>query len=95
VTVEVVWSAGALIDLDRFRDFLLDEHPRISAEIASALKAKAKLLADFPYLGRAIGRGGTYRRLFVTAFNAVYVVDYRVNDHRAVILRVKYGREQR
>jgi plasmid stabilization system protein ParE len=83
VTVEVVWSAGALIDLDRFGEFLLDEHPRMAAEIAAALKAKSQLLADFPYLGRAVGRRPDYRRLFVTALNTVYSIDYRVDERRA------------
>lgn len=90
--VEVVWSAGALIDLGRF---LQDEHPGMAAEIAAALKAKSQLLADFPHLGRALGRHPAYRRLRVTACNAVYAIDYRVAGQRAVILRVKHIREQR
>ena len=38
----------------------------LAAEIAAALKAKSQLLADFPHLGRAIGR----RRLRGTAARA-------------------------
>jgi plasmid stabilization system protein ParE len=35
-----------------------------------------------------------YRRLFVTALNAVYAIDYRLDAERAVILRVRHSREQ-
>jgi plasmid stabilization system protein ParE len=94
VTVEVVWSAGALVDLDRSAEFLRGEHPRMAAEIAAALKAKSQYLADSPYLGRAVGRRTDFRRLFVTAFNAVYSIDYRVDERRAVILRVRHSRER-
>jgi toxin ParE1/3/4 len=91
----VEWSASALADLDRFAEFLHQHFPSLAGEIAGALKDRAKLLADNPRLGRAIGGRDEYRQVVLRALKAAYILQYRIDGERVVILRVSHSREKR
>lgn len=92
--VEVSWSAFALRDLDRVSKFLLNSHPQIAREIAEAIISAADALADLPMMGRPIA-GQRFRQVVIRVRNASYVLRYRAETRRVVILRVFHGREER
>jgi plasmid stabilization system protein ParE len=93
--MRVEWSAAALADLNRFRAFLRERHSRLADLVGRAIEKRTTLLADFPLLGRSLREKAEYRELVVTALNAKYVVQYRVDGETLTIVRVFHGRERR
>jgi toxin ParE1/3/4 len=93
--MRVEWSAAALADLNRFRAFLRERHPRLADLVARAIEERIALLADFPLLGRSLREKPEYREFVVTTLNAKYVVQYRIDGETLTIVRVFHGRERR
>jgi plasmid stabilization system protein ParE len=89
------WSAGALTDLDRFAEFLRENHPQIAGVVADAIIAEAQILSDHPRLGRPIGGREEFRQVVLQVLNAAYIFQYRYDGKRLVMLRVFHGREGR
>jgi plasmid stabilization system protein ParE len=89
------WSAAALVDFERFSDFLHRHHPDLAAIVAREVISKAKLLEEQPSLGRSLGNRGDYREVVLRVLNAAYVFQYRYDGQRLVLLRVFHGREER
>src|SRR5437899_165974 len=93
--MRVAWSPSALADLNRFRAFLRERHPRIADMAGREIHKKVEVLADFPFLGRPLPERPEYRELLVATLNTKYVVQYRIEEETLLILRVFHGREQR
>ncbi|NEW88354.1 type II toxin-antitoxin system RelE/ParE family toxin [Rhodopseudomonas sp. WA056] len=91
--MKLVWSDTAIADLERFAEFLRDNHPAIASRIAPEIVKQARLIADYPRIGRP-GPGG-YRELNLPVLNAVYVLRYTFDGERILMLRVFHSREQR
>lgn len=71
--VDIEWSQSALADLERFGEFLRDQHPELARTIAQEIVDKAQVLADFPRIGRPISGRREYRQLVLQVANAPYV----------------------
>jgi plasmid stabilization system protein ParE len=93
--MRIEWSAAAVADLDRFRAFLRERHPTLADTVGRSLRQRVSALSYFPLLGRPLLQRPEYRELLVTALNAAYAVQYRIDDEVVTILRVFHGREQR
>ncbi|KPF96388.1 hypothetical protein IP86_16540 [Rhodopseudomonas sp. AAP120] len=91
--MKLVWSETAIADLERFAEFLRDNHPALAGRIAPEIVRQARLIADYPQIGR-IGSGG-YRELNLPVLNAVYVLRYTLDAEAILMLRVFHSREQR
>jgi toxin ParE1/3/4 len=91
--MKLVWSDTAIADLERFADFLHDNHPALANRIAPEIVKRARLIADYPRSGRP-GPGG-YRELSLPVFNAIYVFRYTLDAGGVLMLRVFHSREQR
>ena len=91
--MKVEWSATALADLNRFRLFLRERHPRIADRVARQIQERVALLSDFPLLGQTVR--SEYREVVVATLNAKYVVRYQVREDMILIFRVFHGREDR
>ena len=89
------WSADALGDLERFADFLHDRYPQYARMIGQALVDASLLILDHPEIGRPLEGRPEFRQLTLHALNAPYVLQYRVDGDRLVILRIFHGREGR
>lgn len=81
----VVWTQSARADIERITDYLKSVSPKGATRISVQLVAAANSLADFPERGRAIG---PRRELTVIP---PYVIRYRVDADRVLILRVRHG----
>jgi addiction module RelE/StbE family toxin len=93
--MKVEWSEDALIDLDRFAEFLHRQHPSLAATVAAELIHGVQVLTEHPLLGRPIAGHKEYRQLILQVLNARYVFHYRYDGERLVILRAFHGREAR
>lgn len=93
--MKVEWSVDALADLDRFAAFLHQHYPQLARSIAIELIDKINVLCMRPFLGRPLAGRPGYRQIIFQVLNAAYVVQYRIDEERLVILRVFHGREAR
>jgi addiction module RelE/StbE family toxin len=93
--MKVEWSEDALADLDRFASFLQQQHPFLAKLVANELIDKVQLLSDHPQLGRLVKGRTEYRQLVIRVLNAAYIVQYRFDGKRLIVLRVLHGRERR
>ena len=85
----VVWSLLAVEDLRGIRDYIEQFNPSAAARMATQLAEKAESLAEFSERGRPIGGG---RRELTVVWP--YVIRYRVEPARVVILRIRHGAQR-
>ena len=81
-----MWTAEAADNLDAIVSYIELFHPPAAQLIATRLIELADSLADFPDRGRDAGQGR--RELTVVP---PYILRYRVEGDRVVILRVRHG----
>jgi addiction module RelE/StbE family toxin len=84
--LRIVWTAEAVDNLDAIVSYIELFNPSAARRMAERLIALADSLADFPDRGRDAGEGR--RELTVVP---PYILRYRVEPERVVILRVRHG----
>ncbi|MBW4642994.1 MAG: type II toxin-antitoxin system RelE/ParE family toxin [Goleter apudmare HA4340-LM2] len=92
---QVVWLPEALEDIIRLRSFLEDKSQEAAKRAAEVIRGGAKLLADFPAIGKPINDGTGRRELFLPFGTGSYVLRYRMDQEIVVIIRVWHSREKR
>jgi len=93
--MKIEWSDAALADLDRFVEFLNQQHPSLAARVAAEIISKVEVLSEHPRLGRPIAGREEYRQIVLQVLRAAYVFQYRFDGKRVVMLRVYHAREAR
>ena len=92
---QVVWLPEALEDIIRLRSFLEDKSPEAASRAAEVIRGGAKLLADFPAIGKPMNDGTGRRELFLPFGTGNYVLRYRMDQEIVVIIRAWHSREKR
>jgi plasmid stabilization system protein ParE len=89
----VVYSARALIHLERAFEFLASENPDASIAAASAIRSAVENLAAHPLLGRRVH--GDIRELVISYGHTGYIALYRfvVPQDEARMLAIRHQRE--
>jgi plasmid stabilization system protein ParE len=89
----LVYTTGALEDLDRLTEFLIEADPVSAADTAGLIRQALMTLQDHPYIGRPVS--GDMRELVIsrgrTGYVALYV--YREALDAAFVLAVRHQRE--
>ncbi|MEI9991821.1 MAG: type II toxin-antitoxin system RelE/ParE family toxin [Rhizomicrobium sp.] len=85
----IIWSPLAVDDLRGIRDYIGQFNPSAAMRFAARLFETAESLAEFSERGRPIGGG---RRELVIVWP--YVIRYRVEPERVVILRIRHGAQK-
>ncbi len=83
----VVWTEEALANLEAVRAYLAQFNPQAARRVAADLLATAQGLIAFPHRGRAVA-GGELREV-VTSLP--YVIRYRIDGRKVVILRIRHS----
>lgn len=87
------YSEGALADLERLTDFLIDNYPGAAAETLELIEEAVNLLIRHPLVGRPVEYG--LRELVISRGSTGYVALYSLEeDQNAVlILAIRHQRE--
>ena len=90
MATEVVWSEGALADLDAVADYIARDSPFYAAAFAEEILAVGSSLHLFPGRGRLVPEAGDpgIREVFVREYRLIYSVE----DKRVVILGLIHGK---
>jgi toxin ParE1/3/4 len=83
----VIWTSSALADLEGIRRYIGNFNPYAARDMADRVIEAGNSLANFPYRGRSVP--GTQLRESTIA--RPYIIRYRVEPNRVVILRVRHG----
>jgi len=83
----VVWTFAALADLEGIRRYIGNFNPYAAQDMAARIIEAGNSLANFPYRGRSVP--GTELRQ--TTLARPYIIRYRVEPNRVLILRVRHG----
>jgi plasmid stabilization system protein ParE len=88
----VVYSAGALRDLERIVDFLLEASPESAEQAVAQITDALGILAGHPRIGRRVQ--GPLRELVISLGASGYLALYRF-DRPEDVVRVLHVRHQR
>jgi plasmid stabilization system protein ParE len=90
----LIWTPAALRDVARLRAFLVPKNPDATQRAVSAIRQGVMLLGVHPEVGRPVGDLPPEFREWPIGFgSAGYLVLYRYDGSRAVILAVRHSRE--
>ena len=86
--MKIVFARDALDDLDQIDTFIAQDKPAVARQQIGRLKEAVLTLADHPMIGPPDEISGM-RKLVRTP----YIIHYRVERNRVVILRIRHGRQ--
>lgn len=84
---QVVWTFSALADLEGIRRYIGNFNASAARDMSDRIIDAGNRLAAFPYRGRQVP--GTQLR--ETTIVRPYIIRYRVDRDRVLILRVRHG----
>ena len=92
---KLVWERGAVNDLDRLRKFIEPHNSKAALNAARKIINSANLLLQNPYLGHPIEGILEFNELFVPFGKRGYIIRYRIDNDKILILRIWHGRENK
>lgn len=92
--MKLVYSAEAVQDLVRLREFIAEENPTAAAKVAAELVARIENLCLFPEIGRSVELAPTSGVIRDFVFGN-YIVRYALHTDAAAVLRIWHHYENR
>ena len=92
---ELLWLPGAQEDVSRLARFLKEKSPQAARNAIKAIRLGAKQLASFPMAGRPMDDSTGRRELIIAFGGKAYVLRYKLDGERVVIVRVWHALEDR
>ena len=92
---ELRWLPDALQDLIRLDNFIRPHNPDAANRAIHTIRDAAESLLENPELGRPWDPAPEFRQFFIPFGARGYVLRYRLEDHRIVIVRIWHTREDR
>jgi plasmid stabilization system protein ParE len=90
---KVIWLPKALDDADRLFAFLKEKKPKTANKVAKTLVDGAKLLSDFPEIGRPLNDDTQRRELFLPFGRYGYILRYVIKNKDVLIVRAWHSKE--
>ncbi len=90
---EIAWLPSASRDVERLRNFIKSENPRAAQRAGKRIIDAVKILQDNPEAGVPVENLMDYRELTCTFGAGEYIIRYREDTGRIVIVRVRHSRE--
>ncbi|MGI9570454.1 MAG: type II toxin-antitoxin system RelE/ParE family toxin [Desulfobulbia bacterium] len=91
---EVVWLPSASTDIDRLRNFIKSDNPRAAQRAAKRIIEGVMILQENPRAGGPVENLMDYRDLMLTFGAGEYIIRYREEVDRVVIVRVRHSKEE-
>lgn len=92
--MKLVYSAKAIQDLVRLREFIAEKNPAAAARVAAELVSRIENLCVFPEMGRNVELAPTPGVIRDFTFGN-YIVRYALHTEAVAILRVWHHYENR
>ena len=92
---KLIWEPGAVEDLSRLREFIQPHNPKAAMNAARRIIEAANLLLDHPHLGHPMEDLPEFNELPIPFGQRGYVLRYRIDGKKIIILRIWHGREDR
>jgi plasmid stabilization system protein ParE len=90
----LIWSNRAIADLNRLRKFLKVKDSEAGRRAVAAIRARVRILDQYPQIGRPAEFSGKDSREWTIRFGSSgYVVRYQAEDGLVTILAVRHMRE--
>jgi toxin ParE1/3/4 len=88
---KLIWSDGALADVDRLCAYIAKQNATAAYDVARGIFAHVKILSSFPLIGPTYPRGarGPLREIVFRNYRIFYDVDEEVR--RVDILHVRHA----
>ena len=90
----LIWSPGALRDVQRLVRFLVSKNPDAAKRAVKAIRNGVKILATHPAIGRpAEEMEPEFREWMIDFGDSGYITLYRYDGVTAIILAVRHQKE--
>lgn len=90
----LIWTAGALRDVQRCHRFLAQKNPDAASRAVRAMREGMQVVAAYAGAGRpADNMAPEFREWLIPFGGSGYVVLYRLDGDLAVVLAIKHQRE--
>ncbi|MCE3238855.1 MAG: addiction module toxin, RelE/StbE family [Gammaproteobacteria bacterium] len=86
--MRIQWTKGAKYNLKQVEEYIGQDNPQAAIDTVIKIIKSVEALAAYPAMGRA-GRIFGTRELIISG--APYIVPYRVDDERVIIIRVLHS----
>jgi plasmid stabilization system protein ParE len=93
VSREIVWLPLAVRDVARLREFIQEKNPQAAQRAAGRIKEAVQILRENPDAGKPVEDLMAFRDLVIPFGNGNYVLRYRQEASRVVIVRVRHNKE--
>jgi len=93
--MKLVWLPQAGDDIQRLFDFLLERDALAARRMLAKIREGAETLSEHPQAGKRMDEETERRELFVPFGVGAYVLRYRLQADRVVVIRVWHSRESR
>ena len=90
---EVVWLPDAARDVQRLREFIQQNNPEAARHAATRIREALQILINNPVAGSPVEEVWPFRDLVVSFGSGNYILRYREDATRVVIVRVRHSRE--
>lgn len=91
---QLIWSPGALADVQRLYRFLAEKNPEAARRAARAIRDGMQIVADHPDVGRPVDDMDPEFREWPISFGASgYVALYRLEQDVALVVAVRHQKE--
>ena len=90
----LIWSPGALGDVQRLYRFLASKNPDAAQRAVKAIRNGVKILATHPAIGRPVEEmEPEFREWMIDFGDSGYITLYRYDGVTAIILAVRHQKE--
>lgn len=83
----VVWTKSALVDVQKIRRYIADFNLYAARDMAARIIAAGDSLSNFPHRGRLVPNSDLREMTLVRP----YIIRYRIERDRVIILRVRHS----